>query len=270
MQMFPSLTITDPPMLFSNGISKLINAHGDVKSNDQNTTDWPTESHRFAPFIASNEGTSRKTQFWWDNIVMGTSSNKRLLLTELWDKPFAKLPVSPSTSDNNVYESTEVPLNEINSSFGSSFEEVEDSLSSFSDSDSTHSEKTTYNNRQQKIKRSSKAIRTLKQRYRYSGTYQWSSTAPMRCNQDNQREYEERCFRQIVHQLLHQNSNSNTECSRVLNTTNNSVIDNGQRSGGYFVRLETELLSKIDPKNAQRPMSTVETKGVQSKTKLII
>lgn len=65
-----------------------------------------------------------------------------------------------------MYESTEVPLNEINSSFGSSFEEVEDSLSSFSDSDSTHSEKTTYNNRQQKIKRSSKAIRTLKQRYR--------------------------------------------------------------------------------------------------------
>jgi len=38
--------------------------------------------------------------------------------------------------------------------------------------------------------------------------------------------------------------------------------------GGYFVRLETELLSKIDPKNAQRPTSTVDTKGVQSKTKL--
>ncbi|KAL4142845.1 hypothetical protein QTP88_005239 [Uroleucon formosanum] len=268
MQMFPSLTITDPPMFFSNGISKLMDAHGDVKSNDQNTTAWPTESHRFAPFIASNEGTSRKSQVWWDNIVMGTSSNKKLLLTELWDKPFAKRPVSPITSDNNVYEATEVPLNEINSSFGSSFEEVEDSLSSFSDSDSAHSERTNYNNRQQKIKRSSKAIRTLKQRYRYSGTYQWSLTAPMRCNQDNQREYEERCFRQIVHQLLHQNSNSNVECSRVLTTTNNPITDISQRSGGYYVRLETELLSKIDPKNAQRPTSTLETKGVQSKTKL--
>jgi len=28
MQMFPSLTITDPPMFFSNGISKLMDAHG--------------------------------------------------------------------------------------------------------------------------------------------------------------------------------------------------------------------------------------------------
>jgi len=38
--------------------------------------------------------------------------------------------------------------------------------------------------------------------------------------------------------------------------------------GGYYVKLETELLSKIDPKNAQKPTSTVELKGVQSKTKL--
>lgn len=36
--------------------------------------------------------------------------------------------------------------------------------------------------------------------------------------------------------------------------------------GGYFVKLESELLSKIDPKSAQRP-NTVETKG-QVKTKL--
>lgn len=28
MQMFPSLTITDPPMFFSNGITKLMDAHG--------------------------------------------------------------------------------------------------------------------------------------------------------------------------------------------------------------------------------------------------
>lgn len=29
---------------------------------------------------------------------MGTSANKRPLLTEMWDKPFTKTPVSPSTS----------------------------------------------------------------------------------------------------------------------------------------------------------------------------
>lgn len=51
----------------------------------------------------------------------------------------------------------------------------------------------------------------------------------MRCNQDNQREYEERCFRQIAQHLLHQNSNSNTECSRMLTT--NNLIDIGQRNG---------------------------------------
>lgn len=36
--------------------------------------------------------------------------------------------------------------------------------------------------------------------------------------------------------------------------------------GGYFAKLESELLSKIDPKNAQRP-STVDNKG-QAKSKL--
>lgn len=48
-------------------------------------------------FLVPNEG-SKKSQFWWDNIVMGTtSSNKKPLLTELWDKPFTKRPVSPNT-----------------------------------------------------------------------------------------------------------------------------------------------------------------------------
>lgn len=53
----------------------------------------------------------------------------------------------------------------------------------------------------------------------------------MRCNQDNQREYEERCFRQIAYRLLHQNNNSNAECSRMLTT--NNPIDFYQRSGNY-------------------------------------
>lgn len=70
--------------------------------------------------------------------------------------------------DDNAYVVTEVLQNDTHSSFGSSFEEVEDSLSSFSDSDSNHSERITYNNKQQKPKRTSKAIRTLKQRYRYN------------------------------------------------------------------------------------------------------
>lgn len=52
----------------------------------------------------------------------------------------------------------------------------------------------------------------------------------MRCNQDNQREYEERCFRQISQHLLHQNSNSNADCSRLL-TVNSNPYDLGQRSG---------------------------------------
>jgi len=263
--MFPLLITVDPPLFFSSGFSKVLDAHDnpllkrDETGNDQNSKAWTTESHNFAPFIVqSTEGrSSKKSQFWWDNIVMGTSSNRKPLLTELWDKPFTERPTSPSISDN-IYEATEVPLNEIHSSFGSSFEEVEDSLSSFSDSDSTHSDKTTFNNKQQKIKRFSKAIRRLKQRYRYSGTYQWSSTAPMRCNQDNQREYEERCFRQIAQHLLLQNSNSNAECSRML--TSNNPTDLSQWSGGYFTKLESELLSKIDPKNAQRP-TTVDIKG---------
>lgn len=100
---------------------------GDVKSGiDQNTNWTGGESHRFAPFIGiynlqflrvhtrhvlnkreialyfnctvPSEGSSKKSQFWWDNIVMGTSSSKKPLLTELWDKPFAKSPVTPSTS----------------------------------------------------------------------------------------------------------------------------------------------------------------------------
>lgn len=67
------------------------------------------------------------------------------------------------------YEPAEVPANDARASFGgSSFEEVEDSLSSFSDSDSGRSEKTTADGgKRPTIKRPSKAIRTLKQRYRY-------------------------------------------------------------------------------------------------------
>lgn len=79
--------------------------------------------------------------------------------------------ISRKMKDNcSVYEATtEVPPSETRASFGSSFEEVEDSLSSFTDSDSSsRSEKTTYNSgcKQLKPKRFSKAIRTLKQRYR--------------------------------------------------------------------------------------------------------
>lgn len=49
--------------------------------------------------VSSAEGPSfRKSQFLWDNIVIGTSSNKRPLLTELWDKPFTKRPTSPCIS----------------------------------------------------------------------------------------------------------------------------------------------------------------------------
>lgn len=57
----------------------------------------------------------------------------------------------------------------------------------------------------------------------------------MRCNQDNQREYEERCFRQISQHLFHQNSNSNTECSRLLTGTNS--IDLSQRSGNKLLAI---------------------------------
>lgn len=53
-------------------------------------------------FLVSNEGKCKKSQFWWDNIVMGTSSNKKPLFTELWDKPFVKVPVSPSISKTNI------------------------------------------------------------------------------------------------------------------------------------------------------------------------
>lgn len=74
-----------------------------------------------------------------------------------------------------------------------------------------------------------KFIIIISNNFRYSGTYQWSLTVPMRCNQDNQREYEERCFRQISQHLLHQNSNSNAECSGML--TSNNFVDIGQRSG---------------------------------------
>lgn len=59
--------------------------------------------NRYAYLVSSAEGaSSRKSQFWWDNIVMGTSSNKRPLLTELWDKPFTKRPTSPTIS--NLYK----------------------------------------------------------------------------------------------------------------------------------------------------------------------
>lgn len=55
----------------------------------------------------------------------------------------------------------------------------------------------------------------------------------MRCNQDNQREYEERCFRRISQHLLHENSNSNAECSSGGGAmlTSSGPIDVGQRSG---------------------------------------
>lgn len=49
-------------------------------------------------YSASSEGTSKKSHFWWDNIVMGPPSNRKPLLTELWDKPFTKRPISPSIS----------------------------------------------------------------------------------------------------------------------------------------------------------------------------
>jgi len=60
-------------------------------------------------------------------------------------------------------------------------------------------------------------------------------------------------------EFLFINENIYDYCIHTLNDIN---------LGGYFVRLETELLSKIDPKNALRPMSTMEMKSVQSKTKL--
>lgn len=77
-----------------------------------------------------------------------------------------KLKFPPKIKGEHAYEATETPQNEIHSPLGSSFEEVEDSLSSFSDSDSNHSEKASNNNKHHKIKRFSKAIRTLKHRYR--------------------------------------------------------------------------------------------------------
>lgn len=58
----------------------------------------------------------------------------------------------------------------------------------------------------------------------------------MRCNQDNQREYEERCFRQIAQNLLHRNSNTKAECSGIL-TSSNNPIDLVQRSGNLFLFL---------------------------------
>ncbi|XP_050441505.1 SANT and BTB domain regulator of class switch recombination [Adelges cooleyi] len=252
MQKFLSLTTVDPPMFFSDGLSKLTEMNSTRKNNKNNA--WLSENHKFAPF---NEGPSKKTQFWWDNIIIGTPSTKRPLLTELWDKPLSRMPLSPNNNEN-MYESSETLGNEINLSFGSSFEEVEDSLSSFSDSDSTYSDKVS-SAKKQKPKRFSKAIRTLKQRYRYSGNYQWSLTAPMRCNQDNQREYEERCFRQIARHVLHQSNSTTGECDRML-IAGTSPADVGQQPiGGCYVKLESELLSKIDPKTPQRP-NTVDGK----------
>lgn len=88
--------------------------------------------------------------------------------------------------------------------------------------------------------------------FRYSGTYQWSSTAPMRCNQDNQREYEERCFRQIARHLLHENGNADAvECSRILAVnvaaaTAATIADPGQRAGNMYINMNQRLQKRYE------------------------
>lgn len=66
----------------------------------------------------------------------------------------------------------------------------------------------------------------------------------MRCNQDNQREYEERCFRQIARHLLHENGNADgAECSRILavNVAAAAIADPGQRAGNMCVNRNQRL-----------------------------
>ncbi|XP_050521755.1 SANT and BTB domain regulator of class switch recombination isoform X2 [Daktulosphaira vitifoliae] len=262
MQMFPSLTTIEPPIIFSDSFSNYLDPkYVDDDINKKNTI-WTNDNHKFTPFNA--EGPTKKVIHWWENVIIGISSTKRQFLTELSDKPVIRKPPSPNISEN-VCESIENIVCETYSSFGSSFEEVEDSLSSFSDSDSTNSDKISV--KKHKTKQPPKAIRTLKQRYRYTGNYQWSPTAPMRCNQDNQREYEERCFRQITQHLFHQSSTINEECNRTLISSAASNEIWRQPNSGCYLKLESELLSKIDPKASLRSMTVENKTHTRSKIK---
>lgn len=67
----------------------------------------------------------------------------------------------------------------------------------------------------------------------------------MRCNQDNQREYEERCFRQIARHLLHENGNADAaECNRILAVNvaaAAAIADPGQRAGNMYINMNQRL-----------------------------
>ncbi|XP_014243639.1 uncharacterized protein KIAA1841 homolog isoform X1 [Cimex lectularius] len=214
-----------------------------------------------------NSDTIRNEYFWWHELnlthnTLQMTLHKHIAADVLEDEHEDNDDIQDAENNSNSSKSANNILSEFSSEIYSSSDEIDSSSvdeDDVSDEDSPTQSHTSHSRRRKRYRNKIHAVR------RAQFTKRWLPKLSVRCNQDNQRDKEERIMKSYVQKLT--NRPSNTNCSELNRFQTNGFYsrcpsqDDLKLAGGTYAQLELEWRESLkQPSSPKKRSSSLKVK----------